>query len=150
MKEGYSYNIRGYALLVEDNKVLVSDEYRMNMLITKFPGGGLEFGEGLVDCVQRECMEELGQEVEVLKHFYTTDFYITSAFSDTQQLISVYYLVRSKGPLQMKISEARFDFEKLDGAQSFRWIPLDQLREEDFTFAVDKKVSVLLTQHFKK
>ena len=73
------YNIRVYALIVENGNVLITDEFRMNRLITKFPGGGLEFGEGLIECIQRECIEELGQAVEVINHFYTTDFFITSA-----------------------------------------------------------------------
>ena len=35
------------------------------MYVTKFPGGGMEFGEGTIDCIKRECMEEFGEEVEV-------------------------------------------------------------------------------------
>lgn len=35
-----------------------------------FPGGGVEEGENLVDCITRELMEELGIEVNVIKTVY--------------------------------------------------------------------------------
>ncbi len=143
-----SYNIRVYALIVENGNVLITDEFRMNTLITKFPGGGLEFGEGLIECIQRECIEELGQAVEVIKHFYTTDFFITSAFNEKQQLISIYYLAKTIEPLKIKISNTLFDFEKIDGAQSFRWQAIPTLAENDFTFTIDKKVAMLLKSEF--
>ena len=41
------FNIRVYGLLINDrNEILVSDEFRMGVFMTKFPGGGLKFGEG--------------------------------------------------------------------------------------------------------
>ena len=39
------FNVRVYGVLVEDGKLLVSDEYIKEHEITKLPGGGLEFGE---------------------------------------------------------------------------------------------------------
>lgn len=35
-----------------------------------FPGGGVEEGENLIDCITRELMEELGIEVNVIKTIY--------------------------------------------------------------------------------
>ncbi|MCH5686994.1 NUDIX domain-containing protein [Niabella sp. W65] len=57
--------------------MLVSDEriYYNNLEVTKFPGGGLELGEGTRDCIIRECKEEIGVDVEVADHIYTTDFF---------------------------------------------------------------------------
>ena len=41
-------SIRVYGLLINEHRqVLVSDEYIRGQHYTKFPGGGLEFGEGL-------------------------------------------------------------------------------------------------------
>ncbi|MFN5439619.1 MAG: NUDIX hydrolase, partial [Bacteroidota bacterium] len=41
------FNIRVYGILIsDDNQVLVSDEFIRGNYYTKFPGGGLEFGEG--------------------------------------------------------------------------------------------------------
>ena len=54
------FNIRVYGILINDNKqVLVADEYIRGGMYTKFPGGGLEFGEGTRDCLKRELKEEV-------------------------------------------------------------------------------------------
>ncbi|RYY84950.1 MAG: NUDIX domain-containing protein, partial [Chitinophagaceae bacterium] len=76
------FNIRVYGLLLNDNReVLVTDEWIRGMRITKFPGGGLEFGEGTRDCLRREFEEEMQLHVEVGEHLYTTDFYQQSAYN---------------------------------------------------------------------
>ena len=141
------FNIRVYGILInEKNEILVTDEYRSGLAFSKFPGGGLEFGEGTVDCLKREFMEELGMEVEVCAHFYTTDFFQVSAFNDKQQLISIYYLVKNTVSLTIEIRNKRFDFkEEVEGAQTFRWIPIDELTPREFMFPVDKKVARMLT-----
>src|SRR3982750_4232419 len=88
------FNIRVYGILVNDkNQVLVSDEYIRGNYYTKFPGGGLEFGEGTRDCLAREFMEEMNLKVEVGEHLYTTDFFQMSAFNPKFQIVSIYYYV---------------------------------------------------------
>lgn len=139
------YNIRVYGILRnERNEILVSDEFRMGMKMTKFPGGGLEEGEGLEDCLKREWMEELGLEIEIEKHFYTTDFYIKSAFNEAQ-LISIYYEVKllKKAPISTKTKAFDFDEER-DGAQIFRWLPMESMNENDFTFPIDQLIAKLI------
>jgi ADP-ribose pyrophosphatase YjhB (NUDIX family) len=114
------------------------------MQFTKFPGGGLEFGEGLIDGLKREFVEECNVEVEVLSHFYTTDFFVKSAFNDSQ-VISVYYLVKNVSPLNLMFKTVAFDFEgEGEILQSFRWINLSDLTENDVTFPADKQVVKLL------
>ncbi|MGZ3884806.1 MAG: NUDIX domain-containing protein [Bacteroidia bacterium] len=141
----YRFNVRVYGILIDQGKVLVSDEYIKGNYITKFPGGGLEFGEGPIDCVIREFKEELGLKTEVLSHFYTTDFFVASAFHTRSQVISIYYLVKAAGPMNFKISTTPFDFEKKkEGAQAFRWISKKELKESDFTFIIDKRVAELI------
>lgn len=138
-------NVRVYGILIHENKLLVSDEYIKGMKITKLPGGGLEFGEGTHDCLKREFKEELDLDVEIESHFYTTDFFVNSAFSRANQLISIYYIVKSKQDFNFKTSNKLFDFERLkEGAQSMRWIEIPTLSENDFTFIIDKRVGELL------
>src|SRR5580698_9285100 len=104
----YPFNVRVYGLLVNDqNEVMISDEQEYGIRFTKFPGGGLEFGEGLIDGLKREFLEECNAEVEVIGHFYTTDFFVQSAFNESQ-VISVYYLVRNLGPLNLIFKTAVF------------------------------------------
>ena len=141
----YQFNVRVYGLLVnKSNQVLISDEQEYGMQFSKFPGGGLEYGEGLIDGLKREFVEECNVEIEVINHFYTTDFFVKSAFNDSQ-VISVYYLVRNVSPLDLVFKTVRFDFDgEGDVLQSFRWINLKDLTEDDVTFPTDKHVVKLL------
>lgn len=141
------FNVRVYGLLLDEGRVLVSDELIKGHKITKFPGGGLEFGEGTIDCVIREFKEELNLKIEVVDHFYTTDFFVASAFNPNSQVVSIYYHVRPLEPINAKISETVFDFDPTkDDDQAFRWLKVDELHENNFTFAIDKKVSSLLNK----
>ncbi|MEO5645114.1 MAG: NUDIX domain-containing protein [Bacteroidia bacterium] len=144
------YNIRAYALIIHEGKILLTDELRMGTRMSKFPGGGHEWGEGLLETVKRECMEELGQELISAEHFYTTDFFVASAFRDEDQMISVYYKVVLPHPEKIETDEVVFNFkEEIDGAQIFRWIKLDQLKPEQLTYPIDKYVVRLLLEKVK-
>jgi|SRR6185312_16927502 len=141
----YPFNVRVYGLLINaDNEILISDEQEYGIRFTKFPGGGLEFGEGLVEGLKREFLEECNAEIEVLGHYYTTDFFVKSAFNESQ-VISVYYLVKNLGPLNLAIKTIVFDFDG-DGdiLQSFRWVKLAKLDVENFLFPTDQHVARLL------
>jgi 8-oxo-dGTP diphosphatase len=139
------FNVRVYGILIKDGNVLVSDEFIKGRNITKFPGGGLEYGEGTKQCVIREFEEELELKIDVNEHFYTTDFFVNSAFSTNSQVISIYYKVSTNHPLNFPISNTVFDFKEVkEGAQSMRWVPLKTISENDFTFIIDKHVAEML------
>ena len=141
------FNVRVYGILVHENNLLVSDEFIKGMNITKLPGGGLEFGEGTIDCLIREFKEELDLDVDVVSHFYTTDFFVNSAFSHNNQVISIYYRVKPKSEFNFKVSDKQFDFPvKKEGAQSLRWVSLNTLSDNDFTFIIDKRVGEMLSK----
>jgi 8-oxo-dGTP diphosphatase len=142
----YPFNVRVYGLLVNDrNEVLISDEQEYGMRFTKFPGGGLEPGEGLIDGLKREFLEECNAVIEVISHFYTTDFYVKSAFNDSQ-VISVYYSVKNLEELNLNFKTLVFDFDgEGEVLQSFRWVKLTNLASEDFLFPTDRHVAKLLT-----
>lgn len=152
MLKKYPFNVRVYGLLINENKqLLISDEQEYGMRFAKFPGGGLEYGEGLIDGLKREFLEECDFEIEIINHFYTTDFYLKSAFDDTQ-IISVYYLVKNISPINIPVKTVPFDFDGLNAdeiLQSFRWLSLDQLKVEDVTFPADQKAVALLLKTIK-
>lgn len=135
--------IRVYGLVIsEKEELLISDEFVLNTKMTKFPGGGLEFGEGLIDGLKREFEEECNrQQIKNIRHFYTTDFYQKALFYDDAQLISIYFLADLVQPLKFKISDRAFDF-KIDAGetQSFRWKKIKDTKVDDFTFPIDKFV----------
>lgn len=145
------FNIRVYAIILNDSKdsVLISDEFQLGMRMTKFPGGGLHFGESTIDCLKREAVEEFGQEIEIEKHFYTTDYFQKALFFDDQQLFSIYYTATFKLPVNFSISEKPFDYGvEENGKQSFRWVKLKHIETKMFSFPIDKKVAELLLDGF--
>ncbi|HET6226956.1 MAG TPA: NUDIX hydrolase [Bacteroidia bacterium] len=146
------FNIRAYGIWInEKNQVLVADELVKQSWITKFPGGGLEFGEGLIDCIKREFMEELNLRIEVLDHFYTTDFFQQSAFHKDHQIISVYYLIKPISTDKIAVKEKLTDFKpEVADEQKVRWISLDEISATDFTLPIDKIVGDLLAQKKKQ
>jgi 8-oxo-dGTP diphosphatase len=139
------FNIRVYGLLIENNSVLVTDEIRMGMIMTKFPGGGLQWGEGIEACLKREFKEELNIEINIVQHFYTTDYFQQSAFNKNDQLISIYYIVKASVSGNFIDTKKRLNINKTETDQQvFRWIDLNKISAEDFTFPVDKKVGEML------
>ena len=137
------FNVRVYGLLIDSERgLLISDEQSEGKRFSKFPGGGLELGEGLKDALIREFVEECEADIEVLEHFYTTDFYEKSSFNDSQ-ILSIYYFVKEKNPLKMPFKTLPFDFSDQSN-QSFRWVPMELLKVEDVTFKTDQTVVKLL------
>jgi len=105
------FNLRVYGFYVNNNqKILVSEEWIMGKKYIKFPGGGLEYGEGTLDCLHREFKEELNTEIEILKHIYTTDYFQPSAFKQNDQIISVYYQVNLQNENLLTIPEQEDQF----------------------------------------
>ncbi|MDD2380398.1 MAG: NUDIX hydrolase [Mariniphaga sp.] len=147
-KQG-QFILRVYGIILNEyHEVLITDEFQVDRKMTKFPGGGLEYGEGTIDCLRREFREECnGQEIENIRHFYTTDFFQQASFFENHQLISIYYLATLKYPVKFTISEQPFDFKEMkNGNQSFRWVQLKNLKIDELSFPIDKfAVKQLLT-----
>ncbi len=149
------FNVRVYGILIDEaQRLLVSDEFIRGNYITKLPGGGLEIGEGTRDGLAREFMEEANIVVNVGDHFYTTDFFQISAFNNTDQIISIYYLVHTADTGKIKAKEKAFDFlpeEVADSngtAEHLRWIAFDDLHEDAMTLPIDKVAIKMLIELF--
>jgi ADP-ribose pyrophosphatase YjhB (NUDIX family) len=139
------FNIRVYGLLINDkDQILISDEMIRGNFYTKFPGGGLEFGEGTIECLQREFKEEMNLTIQVKDHFYTTDFYQKSAFNPNDQIISIYYFVTC---------DESFDLEVINSeegkSECFRFVALSELSEDTMSLPIDQKVATLLLQKIR-
>ena len=154
----HTFNVRVYGILLDaDNNLLVSDEYIRGGFYTKFPGGGLEFGEGTRDCLKREFMEEMSLEVLVGDHLYTTDFFQMSAFNPEHQIISIYYYVTALAEIPVPIRSKPFDFDQeqlkiyaeTGEIETFRFISPNDLSEVSVTLPIDKRVVMLLLQNRK-
>jgi len=131
------HTIRVYGVYFDekDRLLLMNEEYS-GKSFTKFPGGGLEFGEGIKDCLKREFLEELGWEISVKELIYLTDFFQQSAFDKNIQVISVYYRIE-------KINEKDV-VQALHVKEYPCWIYRQKLSVENVTFPIDQKVVSLL------
>ena len=147
------FNIRVYGILINENKqVLVSDEFIRGQYYTKFPGGGLELGEGTRECLAREFMEEMNLKVSVEDHLYTTDFYQRSAFNPDHQIISIYYRVRTLEEIKVPLRQKAFDFDEdqlkiyreKGEIETFRFIDLDNFDAESVSLPIDKIVAEII------
>ena len=152
------FNIRVYGILINEHRqVLVSDELIRGAYITKFPGGGLAPGEGTRDCLKREFMEEMGLNVEVEDHLYTTDFYQRSAFHPDHQIISIYYYARALEPIRVPLRTVPFDFDEEQLAvyaekketETFRFVDWEDFSPESLTLPIDKIVAGLLKENLR-
>ncbi len=151
----HHFNIRVYGLLINKQKqVLVSDELIRGSYITKFPGGGLEFGEGTRDCLKREFMEEMNLNVTIGDHVYTTDYFQLSAFHPELQIISIYYSAKAEEEIKVPIRTKPFDFdeeqmkvyEQKKETETFRFIDWDDFSAESVTLPIDKIVAGIIKQ----
>ena len=140
-KEIKSFNLRVYALIIEQEYILVSRELIMGKYLYKFPGGGLEYGEGLIEGLQRESMEEMNQNLKDIEHFYTTDFYQQSQFDSKDQIIAIYYKAKLTSKINNKLKVPIKDLPV------FEWKKIIDFSEEDLHFPTDKFVFNLLKNH---
>lgn len=150
------FNIRVYILLLDESQehLLLSDEIVEGGYYTKFPGGGLEYGEGILDCLHREALEEFGQDVEVLRQFYTSENFQRSRFVPEDQIICVYYECRlprdpnGRRRPRFRVAERTYDFvEHREREESFRWRRLDAIEPEEMSLPLDR---VVLARLLKK
>ena len=153
----FRFNVRVYGVLINKQKqVLVSDEFIRGNYYTKFPGGGLEFGEGTRDCLKREFLEEMNLNVEVGEHLYTTDYFQISAFNPNHQIISIYYRVKALEEISVRLSTTAFDFDEHQMAaynihketESFRFIDWNHLSEESVTLPIEKIVVRMVKEKY--
>jgi ADP-ribose pyrophosphatase YjhB (NUDIX family) len=136
------FNIRVYGICInERQEILLSNESYGNLNFTKFPGGGLEFGEGMTDCLKREFREEFNLEIEVDELFYLTDFFQVSAFSENDQVVSVYYRIKADPDTLDQLMDHQ------TGEEELHWVKLSELTEDLLTFPIDKIVARKLMDH---
>jgi len=127
-KDIVGFNVRVYGVCVQNGKMLTLREKYGNWDMVKLPGGGVEFGEGLVACLKRECKEELNIEIEVGDVLYAQENYVPSLMKDQKQIVIIYYWMNIVNPNSMKIND--------DHIQSINWLPINH--ECPFSLPVDK------------
>lgn len=136
----FPFNVRVYGILIHAGRVLLCRESHRGRELVKFPGGGLEFGEGPVDAVVREFREELELPVKVTEHLYTTHFFQRSAFDPRHQIISIYYLIRFRDEVPEWAERGSYEWD----GRVFIWHDTRDLSADDLTLPIDKYVVSLI------
>jgi ADP-ribose pyrophosphatase YjhB (NUDIX family) len=133
------FTIRVYGIVLFEQKLLMVQENLNGIEFVKFPGGGVEHGEGLLDALKREFMEELNTAILDHQHFYTTDFFQRSAFRENEQVVSVYYGIQlaDNPPDGYTLSE-------VNHTMRFFWKPISEISPSDLTFPIDRHVAAML------
>lgn len=105
--------IRCRALIIHDGRLLVV-KHTPESTFYALPGGHLEWGEGIKECMSREIEEELGIKAELGRLFYVNTF-----MDEEVQSIEFFF--------EVKNSKDYADLKKLTGTHSseiheFRWV----------------------------
>jgi len=154
---GLVISVRVYGILLNENRqVLVSDEFIRGAYYTKFPGGGLEIGEGTRDCLKREFKEEMNLDVAIGDHIYTTDFFQQSAFNSAHQILSIYYFAKALEPIKVQLKTQEFDFDEQQlklyseslQIESFRFVEWEAFSGDKLTLPIDKIVATMVKEKF--
>lgn len=133
------FNIRVYGIWMREGQILVNEELIRGESIVKFPGGGMEWGEGTIECLKREWQEEFGIDIEVTDHFYTTDYFQPSAYDDSQ-VVSIYYWVDSQAHPAKIVNQQ-------EGDKAY-WLPIQDIEFDTFPLPIDRIVGNMLCKLF--
>jgi 8-oxo-dGTP diphosphatase len=112
--EGVKKFVVGIILINNDSVLFLkraSDEFMANAL--EFPGGGLEEGESLIDCVCRELLEETNLVVSEVSKFVDYFDYQSQSGKKTRQFN---FLVKAEGDINLS-----------DEHQSAEWFPISSI-----------------------
>jgi len=127
------FNSEGRVFLALRGKEARNERHRW-----EFPGGGVEFGEGLEEALVREVREEYGFEIEVTGLLDVVNHIIPA---EKQHWVSPTFLclVKSGTP----------SIREPHKCEEIGWFSLDQLPEQQLTIA-SKKSLESLRKRFKK
>lgn len=136
------FNLRVYGILKHEGHVLISHESFRGFDFHKFPGGGVEWGEGLEETLQREFQEELSLSIEVEELLFLNRDFLPSKFFKEDQVVVFYFLIHTKKPLPKKYLKDQFIANEDD--IKFKWAKLDESLIKWFSLPKDIEVAKLL------
>jgi 8-oxo-dGTP diphosphatase len=131
------FNVRVYGLLVQQGMVLLSHEMIAGRPYLKFPGGGLEYGEGPQDAVVREFMEEAQIRVRVARPVHITGNFVQSAFRANDQVLGLYYEVEAMDAIDFPTIAPAID-EVMRTGQQLYWASLKEIGPDNLSFEIDR------------
>ncbi len=132
--------VRVYGFLEDaQGRVLVSAERFRGKPLVKYPGGGVEWGEGIREALVREFQEELQLEVTVGDLVFFNEFPVISAFDPEVQVFSFFYRVVAVGPMTFATQDA-IEVPHDDGERAV-WVPRAELATVAFTYMIEQEAT---------
>ena len=112
----------GATLLVKDWQLLVAQRPNFDPLsgLWEFPGGKVEIGESLPECIRREMREEFGVEVSVAAFFADSVYHYERG---SIRLLS-YWATLTSGEL-LPVFHSAFEWVQLGELQNYSFAPAD-------------------------
>lgn len=135
------FNARCYAVIrSSQDRVLVMMERWKGVDLNKFPGGGLELGEGLLECIYREIDEEFERNEHLnYKHLHTPTGCFSSRFKPQEQLLLNYFTNRENA------EETNWELIPNDpNLLGIKWLELKAENAEWLTLESDKEAFLAL------
>ena len=124
-------HIRAAALLIENERILLVKQEVTAIRHWSLPGGKLEFGETLEQCLIRELKEETGLDIKVKELIYVTDRII-----GRDHIVHMSFLVEKKDdsafPLEWKQVDP-FPSASCDTIREIRMVPIYELNIYGFS-----------------
>ena len=123
--ERVSFRSSAYGIIQHEGQVLLLNMRSTGKLF--LPGGGSHIDERLEDALHREIKEETGLEVDIEQFVaFKEDFFYYDPGDVAFHGLMFFYLCRPR-TFQLATNEQIAD----DEVETSRWVPIDQLREED-------------------
>ncbi len=120
----------GVAVIWNDQRQILIDRRRPEGILGglwEFPGGKIEPGETIEDCIKREIWEEIGIGIEVGEHLITIDY----TYSHLRVTLTVHHCRHLTGiPQPLECDE-------------IRWVTLDEIDQFTFPKANEQIINVL-------
>ena len=124
------YKLIGVGVIWNDQGQILIDRRRPEGLLGglwEFPGGKIELGETIEDCIKREIHEELGIGIEVGEHLITIDH----TYTHLRVSLTVHHCRYLTGePMPIECDE-------------IRWVTLDEIDQFPFPIANAQIIAAL-------
>lgn len=121
--------IRVKGIIINSNNELLLG-YSHNMY--QFPGGHLEKGEKLIECLRREIKEETGIDAELynIKPFMLIEYYTKNYFNSGKNRCNKIYYFEVKTDNKIRLEETNYTEDEIDGNYELRYIEIGNVKNE--------------------